>query len=40
MTDSPYAGIITELRALGWAPAHTLKEGLRETYDSIAENSV
>jgi UDP-glucose 4-epimerase len=25
----------TELRALGWAPAHTLKDGLRETYESI-----
>jgi UDP-glucose 4-epimerase len=28
-----------ELRALGWGPAHTLKEGLRETYQSIVGSS-
>ena len=27
----------TRLRALGWAPARTLEEGLRETYDWIAQ---
>lgn len=29
----------TELRTLGWTPAHTLEEGLRETYESIVGNS-
>lgn len=28
-----------ELRALGWAPARTLREGLRETYESIVGSS-
>jgi nucleoside-diphosphate-sugar epimerase len=27
------------LRARGWAPAHTLHEGLRATYEHIAEHA-
>ncbi len=29
----------TDLHALGWAPAHTLEQGLRETYESIVGSS-